>query len=53
MLIKKPLFGFSFPVDNAYPTCRSTYHKYVESGYYGKVDLEKMQESVNNMFFYE
>ena len=28
----------------------STYHKYVESGYHGKVDLEKMQESVNNVF---
>jgi len=31
----------------------STYHKYVESGYYGKVDLEKMQESVNNVFVNE
>ena len=28
----------------------STYHKYVESGRYGKVDLEEMQESVNNLF---
>jgi len=31
----------------------STYHKYVESGYYEKVDLEKMQESVNNVFVNE
>ena len=28
----------------------STYHKYVESGRYGKVDLEKMQKNVNNLF---
>ena len=28
----------------------STYHKYVESGYYGKADLEQMQQSVNNVF---
>lgn len=28
----------------------STYHKYVESGHYGKVDLEKMQQSVNDVF---
>ena len=28
----------------------STYHKYIESGYYGKVDLEQMQQSVNNVF---
>jgi hypothetical protein len=27
----------------------STYHKYFESGYYGKVDLEKMQDSINNL----
>jgi putative transposase len=31
----------------------STYHKYVESGYYGNVDLEKMQRSVNNLFVRE
>jgi len=31
----------------------STYHKYVESGYYGKVDLGKMQESVNSIFVNE
>ena len=31
----------------------STYHKYVESGYYGNVDLEQMQESVNNIFVRE
>ena len=31
----------------------STYHKYVESGYYGKVDLAKMQESVNSTFVNE
>ena len=31
----------------------STYHKYVESGRYGKVDLEEMQESVNNLFVRE
>jgi putative transposase len=28
----------------------STYHKYIESGYYGHVDLEQMQQSVNNVF---
>ena len=28
----------------------STYHKYVESGYYGQVDLAKMQQSINNIF---
>jgi putative transposase len=28
----------------------STYHKYIESGYYGKVDLEQMQHSVNSVF---
>ncbi|MHC4426679.1 MAG: REP-associated tyrosine transposase [Planctomycetota bacterium] len=28
----------------------STYHKYVESGHYGEVDLEAMQERVNNIF---
>ncbi|MFH1719373.1 MAG: transposase [Planctomycetota bacterium] len=28
----------------------STYHKYIESGYYGKVDLEKMQQSIVDVF---
>ena len=28
----------------------STYHKYVESGRYGKVDLEEMQERVGDVF---
>lgn len=31
----------------------STYHKYVETGYYGKVDLEKIQESINGIFVNE
>lgn len=31
----------------------STYHKYVESGHYGKVDLEQMQQSVNDLFVNE
>ncbi len=31
----------------------STYHKYVESGLYGKVDLEQMQKSVNDVFVFE
>jgi len=31
----------------------STYHKYVESGRYGKVDLERMQDSVNSLFVRE
>jgi hypothetical protein len=34
---------------SAYPTSWSTYHKYVESGYYGKVDLKKMEENINNV----
>ncbi|TKJ36770.1 MAG: transposase [Planctomycetes bacterium B3_Pla] len=28
----------------------STYHKYVESGRYGKVDLEEMQERIGDVF---
>ena len=28
----------------------STYHKYIESGYYGEVDLEKMQQSAGDIF---
>ncbi|OHB80224.1 MAG: hypothetical protein A2Z25_08500 [Planctomycetes bacterium RBG_16_55_9] len=28
----------------------STYHKYIESGYYGHVDLEKMQRSIGDVF---
>jgi hypothetical protein len=31
----------------------STYHKYIESGRYGKVDLERMQENVNGVFVRE
>jgi len=31
----------------------STYHKYLESGYYGKVDLDRMQECVHNVFVNE
>ena len=31
----------------------STYHKYIESGYYGKIDLEKMRECVNSIFVNE
>jgi len=31
----------------------STYHKYVKAGYYGKVDLGRMQESVNSIFVNE
>jgi putative transposase len=28
----------------------STYHKYIKSGYYAKVDLERMQKSINDVF---
>lgn len=31
----------------------STYHKFVESGYYGNVDLAKMRKIVNNLFVRE